>query len=41
MHFVFALDSSDIDLWNIDLLDTDIPNKYFVCLKDVLKTPSA
>ena len=48
MHFVFALDSSDIDLWNIDLLDkhldlldTDIPNKYFVCLKDVLKTSSA
>ena len=36
MHFGFALDSSDIDLWNIDfldtnldLLDTDIPNKYF------------
>ena len=34
MHFGFALDSSDIDLWNIDLLDThldlldtDIPSK--------------
>ena len=22
MHFGFALDSSDIDLWSIDLLDT-------------------
>ena len=38
MHFGFPLDSSDIDLWNIDLLDTrldlldiDIPNKHFVC----------
>ena len=48
MHFGFALDLSDIDLLNIDLLDqrythldlldTDIPNKYFVCLQDVLKT---
>ena len=47
MHFGFALDLSDIDLWNIDLLDThldlldtDIPNKYFVCLQNVFKTPS-
>ena len=47
MHFGFALDSSDIDLLNIDLLDThldlldtDIPSKQFVCLQDVLKTPS-
>ena len=45
MHFGFALDSSDIDLLNIDfldahldLLDTDIPSKQFVCLQDVLKT---
>ena len=48
MHFGFALDSSDIDLLNIDLLDThldlldtDIPNKQFVCLQDVLKTSSS
>ena len=48
MHFGLALDSSDIDLWNkdlldthLDLLDTDIPSKYFVCLQDVLKTSSA
>ena len=40
MHFGFALDLSDIDLWNIDmldtylfLLDTDIPSKYFACLQ--------
>ena len=39
MHFGFALDSSDIDLFNIDLLDThldlldtDIPSKHFACL---------
>ena len=45
MHFGFALDSSDIYLWNIDLLDThldlldtDIPSEYFVCLQDVLET---
>ena len=48
MHFGFTLDSSDIDLLNIDLLDvhldlldTDIPSKYFVYLQDVLKTSSA
>ena len=47
MHFGFALDLSDIDLWNInlldthlELLDTDIPSKHFVCLQDVLKTSS-
>ena len=47
MHFGFALDSSDIDLWNIDLLDTyldlldtGIPSKHFVCLQDFLKTSS-
>ena len=44
MHFGFALDSSDIDLWSIDLLDThfdlldaDIPSKHFACLQDVFK----
>ena len=51
MHFEFALELSDIDLWNIDLLDThldwlspdkytDIPSKYFVCLDNVFKTSS-
>ena len=47
MHFGFALDSSDIYLLNIDLLDThldlldtDIPNKQSICLQDVLKTSS-
>ena len=36
MHFGFTLDSPDTDLWNIDLLDTnldlldaDIPSKHF------------
>ena len=45
MHFRFVLDLLDTDLLNIDLLDThldlldtDIPNKEFVCLQDVLKT---
>ena len=44
MYFGFALASSDIDLWNIDLLDTHlhlldtyIPSWYFVCLQDILK----
>ena len=44
MHFGFALDSPDIDLLNIDLLDTDLdlidadtPSKHFVCLQDVWK----
>ena len=48
MHFTFALDSSDIDLLYIDLLDThldmldkNIPSKhYFFCLQDILKTSS-
>ena len=47
MHFAFALEPPDIDLWNIDLLDThldfldtDIPSKYFVCLHNVFKTSS-
>ena len=49
MHFGFALDLSDTDLLNIelldqwthlDLLDTDIPSKHFVCFQDVLKTSS-
>ena len=47
MHFGFALDSSDIDLWNIDLLDTHldlldtgIPSKYFFRLQDVFKASS-
>ena len=45
MHFGFALELSNIDLLNIDLLgkhldllDTDIPSKYLVCLHNVLKT---
>ena len=44
MHFGFALDSLDIDLWNVDLsdtyldlLDTDVLNRPSVCLQDVLK----
>ena len=47
MHFGFALELSDIDLWNIDLLDihldlldTDIPSKYFAFLHNVFKTSS-
>ena len=40
MHFGFGLDSSDIDLWNIYLLDThldllDIASKHFVCFQDM------
>ena len=45
MPFGFALDLSDIDLWNIDLLDTpldlldeDIPSKHFVFLHNYFKT---
>ena len=45
MYFGFALDSSDVDLWNIDwldthldLLDADIPSKHFFCLQEALKT---
>ena len=47
MHFGFTQVSSDIDLGNIDLLDTnldlldtDIPSKLFASLEDVLKTSS-
>ena len=47
MHFGFALELSYIDLWDIDLLhthldllDTDIPSKYFVWLDNVFKTSS-
>ena len=47
MQSRFALKSSDIDLWSIDLLDThldlldtDIPSKYFVSLHSVFKTSS-
>ena len=39
MHFGFTLDSPDMDLWNIDLLDarldlldTDNSSKNFICL---------
>ena len=44
MQCGFALELSDIDLWSIDLLDThldlldtDIPSKYFACLRNVFK----
>ena len=44
-HFGFALDLSDIDLWNIDLLDThldlldtDITSKNFVSLQRKIVT---
>ena len=47
MHFEFALELSDIDLRNIDLLvthldllDTDIPSKYFVSINNVFETSS-
>ena len=47
MYFGFTLDSSDIDLWNIDLLDahldlleSDISSKHFVCLQDIMQTSS-
>ena len=47
MHFGFVLELSDIDLWNIDLLDTDlnlldrdIPCNYFACLDSVFETSS-
>ena len=51
MHFGFALELSDIDLWNTDLLDThldllsrdkytDILSKYFVCLHKIFKRSS-
>ena len=51
MYFGFALELSDIDLWNTDLLDThldllsldkytDVPSKYFVCLHKIFETSS-
>ena len=47
MHFRLALELSDIDLWNIDLLDThldlldtNIPGKDFICLHNVFKMSS-
>ena len=51
MHFGFALQFSDIDLWNTDLVDThldllyrdkytDIPNKYFGRLHKIFKRSS-
>ena len=51
MHFGFELELWDIDLRNTDLLDTyldllspdkytDIPSKYFVCLRKIFKTSS-
>ena len=47
MHFRLALELSNVDLLNTDLLDThldlldaDIPSKYFVCLHNVFKTSS-
>ena len=45
MHFGSTLELSNVDLRNIDLLDThlelldtDILSKYFVCLHNVFKT---
>ena len=45
MHFGLALELSDIDMWNIDsldthldFLDTNISSKYFVILHNVFKT---
>ena len=47
MHFGLALELPDMDLWNtdlldthLDLLDTDIPSKNFVCLHSVFKASS-
>ena len=47
MHFGFALELSETDLWNIDLLDTHldlldtgIPNKYFVSLHSLFNMSS-
>ena len=45
MHFGFALELSDIDLWKTDFLDihldllySDISSGYFVCLHIAFKT---
>ena len=47
MQFGFTLELPDTDLWSIDLLDThldlldtDVPSKYFVSLHSVFKTSS-
>ena len=47
MHLGFALELSNVDLLNIDLLDThldlldtDIPSKYLACLHNVFKMTS-
>ena len=47
MRFGLALEFSDVDLLNIDLLDThldlldtDIPSKYFACLHNVFNASS-
>ena len=47
MYFGLALELSNVDLLNIDLLDTrldlldtDIPSKYFAFLHNVFKTAS-
>ena len=44
MHFGFALELPNVDLLNIDLLDahldlldTDVPSKYFAFLHNVFK----
>ena len=48
MYIGLTLDALDIDLWDIvlletdlNLLDTDIPSKYFVYSKGVLNTSSS
>ena len=45
MHFGFVFELSGTDLQNIDFLDThldlldiDVPSKYFFCLHNVFKT---
>ena len=47
MHFGLILELSNVDPLNIDfldthvdLLDTDIPSKYFACLHNVFKMSS-
>ena len=40
MHFGFALNSSDIDLWNIDLLGTHLGTDFHPRLKFQFGIPS-
>ena len=40
MRFGLALELSNVDLLNIDSLDTDIPSKYFACLHNVFEASS-